>query len=270
METNLTSRILLIEDNPGDADLIEDLLDQAGSVQYKTVRATSIAEATQRLKEHRVDVVLLDLSLPDGTGIETVKSVRATSGDVPIVILTGTEDEALALACIDAGAQDYIWKGQMQKFSLLRSIGYAITRIREAQMRELQEMLSQYRALSSSSTGTKVTTTLSGTGSVQDRHPQVFNELVRKYFDLLHIYLDQSILKKEKPREQMERLVTQLGDAGGGPRDLIDIHVSALDNAVDRHGAERVRSLAVEGRLLAVEMMGLLVDFYRVGHRRFL
>jgi len=270
MKTNFTTRILLVEDNPGDADLIEEFLEQSDSVQYKIMRTTCIAEATQKLQEVRTDVVLLDLSLPDGTGIDTVKSVRAVSGDVPIVILTGTEDEALALACIDAGAQDYLSKGQMQRVSLLRSIGYSITRIREAQVRELQEMLAQYRALSSSSTGTSVTTTLSGTGSVQERHPQIFHELVRKYFDLLHIYLDQSILKKDKPREQMELLVTQLGDAGGGPRDLIDVHVAALDDAVDRHGAERVRSLAVEGRLLAVEMMGLLVDFYRVGRRRFL
>lgn len=262
--------LLLVEDNPADADLIEELLEEAGPDSYKVLRATHITEAVQRLGGVRVDVVLLDLSLPDGTGVETVKSIRSVSGQVPIIVLTGTDNEPLALSCINAGAQDYLRKGEIQPVSLRRAIGYAITRMREAQVRELQETLGRYRDLSLPSAETKGTAALAGMGSVRERHPQIFQEIVRDYFDLLFLYLEQLVIRKGKPRERMERVITQLGDAGAGPRDLLDIHVAVLDKAVSGQSPERARSLAVEGRLLALEMMGLLVDYYRAGHRRFL
>jgi hypothetical protein len=66
----------------------------------------------------------------------------------------------------------------------------------------------------------------------------------------------------------MEQVLTCLGDMDAGPRDLLDVHVAALDQAVDGQSSERARTLVVEGRLLALEMMGLLVDYYRVGLRR--
>ena len=66
----------------------------------------------------------------------------------------------------------------------------------------------------------------------------------------------------------MEKLITQLGDAGGGPRDLLDVHLASLDQLIGKENPAKSQAFAVEGRLLALEMMGLLVDFYRVGQRR--
>jgi hypothetical protein len=88
------------------------------------------------------------------------------------------------------------------------------------------------------------------------------------YVSLLHSYLNQLVQKTEKPRTEMERMVTLIGDLGGGPRDLLDVHVTALDDASKSARDERARALALEGRLLALEMMGYLVDYYRTGARR--
>jgi DNA-binding NarL/FixJ family response regulator len=259
--------LLLVEDNPADADLVRELLEQAGEP-FRVELVGKVSEATRRLRSEHVDVVLLDLHLPDASGVQTVQAVRAIAEEVPIVVLTGTDDRDLAISCIDAGAQDYLCKGEIRPTSLSRSIGYAITRIRETQQRELQDTLTRFRTLSSTTTGTSVTGAIAGTGAVRRRYPNAFQELVRDYTNMLEEYLGQLTSRRSKPREEMERVVTRLGDAGAGPRDLMDVHIAALDTTAIASSGERARLLAVEGRLLALEMMGMLVDYYRVGIRR--
>jgi signal transduction histidine kinase len=128
--------ILLVEDNDGDADLITDLLAEATARAPRTVvRATRMSEAVALLERHRVAAVLLDLHLPDAAGIECVSAVRAQARDTPIVVLTGMEDDALAMSCMTAGAQDYLSKQDVQARTLVRAIDYAEARTREARVR---------------------------------------------------------------------------------------------------------------------------------------
>jgi CheY-like chemotaxis protein len=262
-----TRVLLLVEDNPGDADLVREMLEVAAEGQFQVHHVTRLNEAIDKLKTAEVDVVLLDLRLPDGSGVQSVESVRSVAGEVPIVVLTGTDDEKLALSCIDAGAQDFLFKGEVRPVALRRAIGYAITRLREAQLRELQDTLERYRELTGGAR-TSVTASLAGMGALRQRLPAEFTDCVGLYRRLVDDYLEQLVLRRPKPRHEMERLATVLGDAGAGPRDLLDVHVSALDEAVKGKDGERSRSLAVEGRLLALEMMGLLLDYYRMGLRR--
>ncbi len=262
-----TGVLLLVEDNPADADLVRELLEEAGQP-FRVDLVGCLAEATRRLQTDRVDVVLLDLHLPDAVGLQCVRAVRAVAGEVPIVVLTGAEDENLGISCIDAGAQDYLCKREIRPTVLRRSIGYAVTRTREKQIRELEDTLARYRALSSTSTSTSVTGAMAGTGAVRERYPGAFQELVRDYDGLLRDYLGQASGRVSKPREEMERLVTRLGDFGAGPRDLMDVHIAALDATIAASSTERARRPVVEGRLLALEMMGMLVDYFRVGTRR--
>lgn len=265
-----TNRIvLLVEDNPADADLVEDMLEMAGDPHgYRVVKVSRVSQALDKLTRIQADVILLDLVLPDASGVDTVSKVRTCSRDLPIVVLTGTDDDELAMSCMDAGAQDYLCKGEIQPKSLRRAIGYAISRIREAQVRELQTLLENYRSLSSRSSPTSITSHLAGTGALQTRHPHAFADLVAEYIALLDPYLEHLITRTLKPRDHMEVIATRIGELAGGPRDLIDIHMAALDKTISGDTSERERSLAIEGRLLALEMMGLLVDFYRVGLRR--
>lgn len=133
--------ILLVEDNPGDADFIYELLiDQRAAL----VHASSIAQAVDVLRDTTVDAILLDLGLPDCRGVDCVHAVRGASSKAPIVVLTGIDEERLALQCLEAGAQDYIAKTDLRGPSLARAIRYAVVRTREVTERARAE---QFRAL---------------------------------------------------------------------------------------------------------------------------
>ena len=124
-----TTRVLLVEDNLGDARLIRELVaDSPSAADFAVDHVDTVAGALQRLARRDVDVVLLDLTLPDGVGIDTVKRVTAAARDVPIVVLTGLTDDELALAAMKEGAQDYLSKASLDTHLLVRAIRYAVER----------------------------------------------------------------------------------------------------------------------------------------------
>jgi signal transduction histidine kinase len=123
-------RILLVEDNPGDARLLRFSLEEAESLHFDLVHAARLSEAVDQVRDGGVDVVLLDLSLPDAHGMETVTRMLAAAPDVPIIVLTGLTDETVAIAAVQAGAQDYLVKGSVDGGTLARAIRYAMQRKR--------------------------------------------------------------------------------------------------------------------------------------------
>src|SRR6185312_1452736 len=104
-------RILLVEDNPGDAVLLREMLRDAGADRFSLTHVGRLDEAIQRLAVAPFDVILLDLSLPDAHGMETLSRCRVHASATAIVVLTGTNDESLALRAVQEGAQDYLVKG---------------------------------------------------------------------------------------------------------------------------------------------------------------
>lgn len=129
-------QILLIEDNPGDTRLLRELLAETDSPRFRLTHVDRLSYGIARVKEGGIDVILLDLSLPDSQGFDTLGQMHGTAAGIPIVVMTGTEDEALGLQLIQRGAQDYLVKGQVTGPLLQRSLGYAVERARMA--RELQ------------------------------------------------------------------------------------------------------------------------------------
>jgi len=129
-------RILLVEDNPGDVLLLQETLaDQQGAFELENVER--LAPALERLRTGGIHLVLLDLTLPDSAGLSTFTAVRTQAPDMPIVVLTGLSDEALAVSTVRDGAQDYLVKGQVDGNLLGRTIRYAFERKRtEAALRE--------------------------------------------------------------------------------------------------------------------------------------
>jgi len=121
-------KILLVEDNPYDAELLREMLLGVSSVQFEWVHVPLLGEALKRLREEKFDAILLDLSLPDSLGQETLAKAYAQAHDVPIVVLTGHSDENLAIRTVHQGAQDYLVKGQVDVKRLSRVIRYAIER----------------------------------------------------------------------------------------------------------------------------------------------
>lgn len=136
------TKILLVEDNPGDVVLLREMLDPFHSrdSDYELAEAPRLASAIKHLQESDFDVVLLDLSLPDSQGIATVARVKDAWPNVPIVVLTGYDDDNIATDALRRGAQDYLVKGQIDRRMLLRAMRYAIERQRsEEQLRRQRE-----------------------------------------------------------------------------------------------------------------------------------
>ena len=265
--------LLLVEDNPGDADLAQEMLAVPAPADTappaSVVVVSNVAAAIDRLaaSEVEVDVIILDLTLPDCVGVATVSAIRAAT-TVPIIVLTGSDDEALAVSCIAAGAQDYLLKSEARPRSLQRAIGYTLARARDAQLQQMHETLVQFRSLSSAGQGTSVTAMLAGSGAVALRNPAVFAGLVDSYGVLLSPHDRRSPESTTLRRLAKEHVVTMLGDASGGPRDLLDLHVAALDKTLSQISDAPLPHLVFEARMVVLEMMGLLVDYYRVGLRR--
>ncbi len=120
--------VLVVEDNPGDAALIRYTLADQAAGGFKITNAASLGDAAARLGEAEFDVILLDLSLPDSRGIDTVLNIRRAAPETAVVVLTGLDDEDLALEAVKCGAQDYLVKGRGEGDALRRAIRYAIER----------------------------------------------------------------------------------------------------------------------------------------------
>jgi diguanylate cyclase (GGDEF)-like protein/PAS domain S-box-containing protein len=120
-------KILLIEDNAGDVGLLRLILAET-ETPVDLIHSENLAGALERLQRERFDVILLDLWLPDGYGTAAFAKIYGTAPSVPIVVLTGLDDEALADQLVSAGAQDYLVKGYADAKLLMRSIRYAIER----------------------------------------------------------------------------------------------------------------------------------------------
>lgn len=125
---NKMLRILLIEDNPGDARLIEEMLKEATDFRFEVELADRLALGLDYLKHNPVDAVILDLGLPDSQGLSVLMKLNEIKPEVPVIVLTGLVDEAIGIQAVKEGAQDYLIKGQADKNQLARSIKYAIER----------------------------------------------------------------------------------------------------------------------------------------------
>ncbi|MCP5115839.1 MAG: response regulator/pilus assembly protein, partial [bacterium] len=122
------TEVLLIEDNPGDAILVQEMLFEVEGAPFHLQHAESLLGGLDKLADFPADVILLDLNLPDSSGLETFTTMKSHAPATPIVLLTGHDSEALALAAVEAGAQDYLSKDKLDADSLARALRYAIIR----------------------------------------------------------------------------------------------------------------------------------------------
>jgi len=140
-----STRILLIEDNPGDVRLLREMLAEVAGAVFDLECSDRLSSGLERLATGDIDAILLDLSLPDSQGFETFLRAQAQAPRVPLIILSGLDDEALALKAVREGAQDYLVKGRFDGLLLLRAIRYAIERKRAEE--ELRRRTAQLEAL---------------------------------------------------------------------------------------------------------------------------
>jgi two-component system sensor histidine kinase/response regulator len=137
--TNAICRVLLVEDDASDAALLRHSLHGYKKECFEVVWITNLTDTLLLLQVDQFDVLLLNLSLPDSQGIETLHACHRAAGAVPMIVLTGHHDSELAIQTISAGAQDYLVKGNINTDALIRVIRYAIARGRLEQQLHASE-----------------------------------------------------------------------------------------------------------------------------------
>lgn len=125
---NNVTKILLIEDNPGDARLIIEYLSPADNQKFNVTVADRLESGKELLAEESFDAVLLDLNLPNWEGLATFDELHQHAPMVPVIVLTGLDNDSVGIAALKRGAQDYLIKGEVDRPALVRSIRYAIER----------------------------------------------------------------------------------------------------------------------------------------------
>ena len=215
--------VLLIEDSTFHQVEIADMLSESTRESFEFLSASSLEHGLDILADQHVDVVILDLNLPDSSGLETLEKVRENRLYLPVVIYSGIEDEELALSAVTKGAQDYLFKGQIDRFLLVRSLKYAMERMRAA--RSLAENEDRYRVV--------VETTEDGIAVIQGPRLVFCNHqlagrlgyttdeiITRHYLDFIHTddrhrfsrLVDQTIRDSSSPAVMEFRAVTRTGE----------------------------------------------------------
>ncbi|HNB50823.1 MAG TPA: response regulator [Anaerolineales bacterium] len=265
-----TFRLLLVEDNPADANFLQETFQATNDPIFNLVWVRSLASALEQLAESNFDLILLDLYLPDSIGQHTFSQVHTFTSYTPIIILSGTQDENLAVRVVREGAQDYLRKGQVDGEVLKRSISYAIerqrllneleaARQREQETREILalEQLSQF-------TKTTITAQMYGLPPLRESAPEVFELLLKRYQELMENALEDRIYQLERARvKDLRALADQLGFLRAGPRDVVELHTLALKEKSKQASPQKTHAYVEEGRLMVLELMGYLVTFYR-------
>jgi signal transduction histidine kinase len=139
--TEKTLNVVLVEDNAGDARLLREMFSKEKPDSFHLTHYLRMSDAEAHLANGGVDIVLLDMGLPDAHGIETVRRARVAAPNVPMIVLTGLEDEALAAEAMKEGAQDYLIKGQIENRALPRALRHAIERHRMQAENDLVQIL---------------------------------------------------------------------------------------------------------------------------------
>lgn len=265
-----TIKILCIEDNPGDARFIRELLVDDSLKNYELTHYESFDSYEKNQDVVAFDVVLLDLSLGDSSGTDTIERMLNLLPDTPIIVLTGTKNEELAEKTIQMGAQDYLVKGDINTSLLTRSIRYSIDRYQlsvelaiskqlEKQQIELQTLAELEKSGSSKITGLTL-----GIRSLHEHSPTAFQGFVQNFGELMDKALEMRAYKVDYDlTSDLQLLANDLGFSFANPQDLVEIYSSALKEKMQSATYEASQVYLEEGRILLLKVMGYLLSFYR-------
>lgn len=261
--------ILLLEDNPGDATLVAEYLADPSAAGFQLHVAATLAEALELLERDTVwSLSLVDLNLPDSMGLETYNRLRQAAPEVPTIVLTGVDDEAMALTALRLGAQDYLNKSSLSSGELLRAILFAIERSATAQARGLdrqrQSERKEYREYDDlfEEQTLKKTSRIYGSLTQKEGAPERFAVWSGQYAGLVErLVADEK--NSRAAMEQLRDLGEMLGQSRAGPRDVIDLHLQAIRQLTKGMPAGKVQHILDRGRLMLVRLMGYLVTFYK-------
>jgi signal transduction histidine kinase len=250
-------RVLLIEDSPTDVMILEEAIGRG--TQFEVTHVDRLADGIAQLAASRFDVVLLDLGLPDSQGPETLARLARAAAVVPVVVLTGLDDEELGLRLLQLGAEDYLVKGKADHDLLMRSVRYALERQRardgerrehelEQQAHSAQEanrLKSEFLATMSHELRTPLNAIIGFTGVLLQGHPGPLNDAQREQLQIV-----------DGSARHLLSLINDILDISRIEAGQTELHPARLDaRQVAGEVAESLRPLA-EGKGLALRVEG--------------
>jgi signal transduction histidine kinase len=206
--------VLLVEDSPTDAELIRQVVLRTGEEYWHMVHVEQLCEAidicrkNSTQKQYQFDVVLLDLRLPDSTGLTTVQNFCSSVPNIPVVVLTGLNDDEIGLQAMEKGAQDYLVKDEINIYSLVRSIRYAIQRgkilnqsrerehsshVALVEEQEINQRKSQFMAMLFHEFRNPITTMRASVDLLQSYSTQISEERKTKYLERMENAISQML-----------------------------------------------------------------------------
>ena len=269
MSDDAVMRVLLVEDDEDDAILIEEDLVEAGAACTVTV-ASSLGAGLTALhdREQVFDVVLLDLTLPDSRGLDTLLGVLDAGHDVPVVVLTGLDDRDLAARAVRRGAQDYLVKGAQDGAAIHRTIVHAIER-----WRRLHELAADHASAAARAESERLQAHLAPSGATAhtpalvSRGDAELDALVDRYRKVVGDYVEAVRGKRVKPVGPVHDLAHQLAQMRVPASYAVHMHLRAIAQLDDKDDPVFVR----ESKLTLLALLGDLADAYLtalVGYER--
>jgi DNA-binding response OmpR family regulator len=257
--------VLLIEDSPVDATMIRGQLTRGNGNAYEVVVESTLKNGLERLEVGDVDVILLDLTLPDTQGLETFLKAYRIAPQVPIVIITSLDDRDVAYNAVRSGAQDYLIKGKLDTESLIHAVNFAIER-HTHQQRLNPYMTGLWAAASRADIpgGALVGPTDGIFSPLREREADTFVPLCDRYGKLIQLAYKQRQSKQVEPiSEELHGLAMYLCMVSAGPGDVEEIHRNSLERLSADSSTEELQSFVEEGQMLLIELFRYLIDAYR-------
>lgn len=260
---------LLIEDSKTYVLLIKEILANAEEVDFTVNVAGSLSAGIKLLtRKKKIDVIMLDLMLPDFSGMESLRECVKHAHDIPIVVLTGSSSEN-GIEALKNGAQDYLVKGRIPKALLVRSLRYAIERQRLiAEVRKHRALESRMREMGklddlSSSHPASVTASMLGLSSINESQPAAFREFVSEYGRVMDMVLEERAYKVSHDISgKLRNMAERLGFMRASPRDVVEIHSGTLNEKFKCVTSAKAEACVEEGHMLVLELMGYLTMYY--------
>ena len=258
--------VTCVEDDSADALLLQRALqDSAVTIDSFTVQA-SIAELAAHLARHHTDVILLDLGLPDSTGLESIQRVRELDPITPIIVLTGMDLNGLET--ITAGADDFLSKELIGGGQLARVLAFAVERhhlrVRVAKL-ESQAEVRRINAAADTRLA-PVSDAALGRQSLEESEPELHGELTDALIVTVHRRLDAAATSPDVQNDTaatVRIMGERLARHRAGPDDIVRVLTSAVDRQQHQLTAAQFAPFVREARLLLIELMGHVVAWYR-------
>ncbi|QIK67677.1 response regulator [Nocardioides sp. HDW12B] len=265
-------RVLAVEDNPELREYLTLELQDAELIAGRSTAVTvapDLQHAIEVIHGGGVDLVLLDLGLPDSSGLDTVFRVSEVAPAIPVVVVTGSVTEEQAEQVLLAGAQDFLVKGTFSGAALQRLLRFVLARHRHTlelftSMAHNADDDDLTRLESLGAAGVGVASRSLGRVTLAETYPEAFASARDEYSQLVHSRLEERGLHVDYQVSSRTRAVAwDLGHLRATPRDVVDVHLAAVRALTEGKGRTRARALLRSGEGLLTETLGHLAAFYR-------